>query len=72
MSSGALMLSIGDGLSANKPKSPTIPRKLRFILTNAAATLPMLPMSTAKVGCPLKYGNLQGISTTQSDVQFWE
>ena len=60
------MLGIGAGLSASKPRSLTIPRKLRFILTSAAATLPMLPMSTSMVWCPLKYGNLHGISTTSS------
>ena len=70
MSSGALMLLIVVGLFARKPRSLKIPRKLWFILTSAVATLPMLPMSTSMVGCPLKYGNLQGISTTQSALQF--
>ena len=55
---------------ASRPRSVTIPRKLRFILTSTAATMPMLPMSTSMFGCPLKYGNLHGISTTQSAMQF--
>ena len=70
MSSGALMLGIGAGVSASKPRSGTIQGNLRFILTSAAATLPMLLISTSMVGCPLKYSNLQGISTTQSAAQF--
>ena len=41
-----------------------------FILTSAAATLPMLLMSISMVRCPLKYGNLHRISTTQRAVQF--
>ena len=36
MSSGALMLGIGDGLSANKPTSPRIPRKLRCSCSHIA------------------------------------
>ena len=70
MSRGALKLGICAPLSASRPTSVTIQRKPRFILTSTAATLPMMLMSTSMVGCPLKYGNLQGISTTQSPVQF--
>ena len=66
MSSGALMLGISDGLSGNKPTSPTIPRKVRLILTSTAATLPILHMSTSMVGCALTYSYVQGISTSQS------
>ena len=67
---GALLLSIGARLSASRPRSVTIPRRLRFILTSAAATLPMLILSTSMVGCPLKYGNLRRISMTLSAVRF--
>ena len=64
------MLGIAAGLSAIRPRSVTIPCKLYFIHTSAAASLPIVPMNTSMFGCPLKYGNLHGISTTQRAVQF--
>ena len=70
MSSGALMLVIGAGLPASRPRSVTIQQKLRFILTSDAGPLLMLSMSTSMVACPLMYGNLHRNSTTQSAVQF--
>ena len=44
------MLGIGAGLFVSRPLSVTIGRKLCFTLPSAAATLPVLPMSTSMVG----------------------